>query len=132
MGSNEILSILASKSELKVLFHSFELFVFNKNCFGDCNRTAVVGKSPEKQNLCDLLWHETFVSKLNNFNVGSSIYGIFQFSGFIEPRKIESYNENRSKYVAKGKGSVFHDAVKQIEEYVSDSNKFKAHIGIDS
>lgn len=70
--------------------------------------------------MCDLLRHETIVSTLNNFIVGSSIYDIFQFSGFIEPSKLESYIENRSKYVAKGKGSVFHDAVKQIEEYISD------------
>lgn len=42
------------------------------------------------------------------------------FSGFVEPGKIEAYVENRSKYIAKGKGTAFSDAVKQMEEYIAD------------
>lgn len=42
------------------------------------------------------------------------------FSGFVEPDKIETYIENRSKYTARGRGAVFSDAVKQMEDYISD------------
>lgn len=42
------------------------------------------------------------------------------FSGFVDSDKVVDYNDNRSKYVSKGKGFDFTEAVKKIEEYISD------------
>lgn len=42
------------------------------------------------------------------------------YSGFVDNDKIEQYAQNRTKFLAKGKGSSFKDAVRQIDEYISD------------
>lgn len=41
-------------------------------------------------------------------------------SGFIDQAKILDYRNHRAKLISKGKGSSFLDAVKRIDEYISD------------
>lgn len=40
---------------------------------------------------------------------------------------IESYIENRNRFVKKGKGTDFHTAVQHADEFVSDVKKFRSH-----
>lgn len=42
------------------------------------------------------------------------------FSGFVEPKLVEDYSGNRLKFVGKGKGASFHDAVQKMDEYISN------------
>lgn len=41
-------------------------------------------------------------------------------SGFIDQDKILNYSSHRAKLISKGKGSSFIDAVKKMDEYISD------------
>lgn len=41
-------------------------------------------------------------------------------SGFIDPARIQEYGPNREKYLKKGKGIAFQQAVGQMDEYISD------------
>lgn len=43
------------------------------------------------------------------------------FSAFISRDKIESYIENRERFMKKGKGKDFQTAVQHMDEYISDS-----------
>lgn len=46
-------------------------------------------------------------------------FGTKQF-GFVDLDKVENYSKNRLKFIAKGKGAQFADAVKKMDEYISD------------
>lgn len=42
------------------------------------------------------------------------------FSGIVDDCKIENYAEKREKYISKGKGNDFKEAVKHMDEYMSN------------
>lgn len=42
------------------------------------------------------------------------------FSGFIDEHYIVDYIENREKYIKKGRGRDFKDAVARMDEYIQD------------
>lgn len=46
---------------------------------------------------------------------------VYVFSGFVQHDKIESYIENRERFIKKGKGVDFRTAVQHMDEYASDS-----------
>lgn len=43
---------------------------------------------------------------------------VYVFSGFVSHDKIESYIENRERFIKKGKGTDFRTAVQHMDEYV--------------
>lgn len=47
------------------------------------------------------------------------------FSGFVDNDKIESYESNRERFITKGKGLDFKDAVKKMDEFISNPTVFK-------
>ncbi|XP_055308290.1 hepatoma-derived growth factor-related protein 2-like [Sitodiplosis mosellana] len=53
-------------------------------------------------------------------------FGTKQF-GFVDSDKIFGYSEHRAKYVSKGKGVGFVDAVHKIDEYILDPVKYKSN-----
>lgn len=42
-------------------------------------------------------------------------------SGFVQRDKVVSFIENRTKFVKKGKGTDFHTAVIQMDQFIADS-----------
>lgn len=50
------------------------------------------------------------------------IYAFFSthHSAYVDNDKIENYQENRAKYVAKYKSSAFANAVEQMDKFISD------------
>lgn len=42
------------------------------------------------------------------------------YSGFVDKDKIVHYGQNRAKFISKGRGLDFKNAVTQIDEYISD------------
>lgn len=48
------------------------------------------------------------------------MYNVTIFSGLVDLDKVLFYTAHREKYISKGKGSDFHDAVKCLEEFMSD------------
>lgn len=46
-------------------------------------------------------------------------FGSKQF-GFVDSDKIVDYKENREKFTKKGRGFAFKDAVKKMDEFISD------------
>lgn len=42
-----------------------------------------------------------------------SNFDFTEFSGFVDSDKVLSYSENRAKYISKGKGASYTDAVKK-------------------
>lgn len=42
------------------------------------------------------------------------------FSGFVDPAKIKDFEEHRNEYAQAGKTQEFHDAIKEIDEYIND------------
>lgn len=51
----------------------------------------------------------------------SFLLSTLNFSGFVDLDKVEDYSTNRLKFMAKGKGKAFTDAVRKIDEYSSDA-----------
>lgn len=45
---------------------------------------------------------------------------VCDFSGFVEKDKIKDYQENRDKFVSKGRGVPFMQSVKDMDEYISN------------
>lgn len=44
------------------------------------------------------------------------------FSGIIEKDNIKDYVQNRDQLVKKGRGAAFREAIKQMDEFISDPN----------
>lgn len=44
----------------------------------------------------------------------------FDYSAFVETRNVCGYFPNRDKYIKKGRGNEFTNAVKECDEFVSD------------
>lgn len=74
--------------------------------------------------MCSIFWNEGIVRFLmfDKFSpLCTDTYNlIIIYSAFVDQNKIELYAQNRSKFLTKGKGSSFKDAVKQIDEYISN------------
>lgn len=68
------------------------------------------------------LRHQTIVRKLVQFSLLNVFYLILiNFnSGFVEFSKLQAYEENRTKFIRKGHGKAFTDAVKQIDDFIAD------------
>lgn len=49
------------------------------------------------------------------------------FSGFVDKDKIENYSEHREKFVSKGRGTAFMNAVTQMDQYISQPDAFKSN-----
>lgn len=47
-------------------------------------------------------------------------YNLNCFSGFVQKSNIVEYESNRSKYIEKGRGKLFEEAVAQMDEFISD------------
>lgn len=45
---------------------------------------------------------------------------VSNFSGFVQRTKINDYTQNREKFVKKGRGEAFREAVKRIDEFISN------------
>lgn len=41
-------------------------------------------------------------------------------SGFVDHDKIECYETNRERFISKGRGLDFNDAVKKMDEFISN------------
>lgn len=52
---------------------------------------------------------------------------LLRFSGFVDIDKIENYSEHREKFVSKGRGTAFVNAVNQMDDYISHPNIFKSN-----
>lgn len=48
------------------------------------------------------------------------MYNVTISSGLVDLDKVLFYTAHREKYISKGKGSDFHNAVKSLEEFMSD------------
>lgn len=44
------------------------------------------------------------------------------FSGMVERDKIKDYVKNREQMVKKGRGATFCEAIRQMDEFISDPN----------
>lgn len=45
---------------------------------------------------------------------------MINFSGLVDLDKVLLYTVNREKYIAKGRGKDFFDAVQSLDDYMSD------------
>lgn len=102
LGKNAFLSILASSS---------------------CAYTTNIRKNSAKKSVCFILWWKTIVSRNLFSPFLTKIYSthLFIYSGFVDRDKILDYGNNRERFVSKRRGFAFQNAVKQMDEYVSDS-----------
>lgn len=48
-------------------------------------------------------------------------------SGFVSSERIVNYSANREKFIKKGKGNDFRNAVKEMDEYLSNKVKFSSN-----
>lgn len=84
--------------------------------------------SARQQNLCVLFWHKKLVSRLiikSEKKINQNIYekkivNTNNFSGLVDLDKVLVYTTHRAKYIPKGRGPDFANAVKSLEEYMSD------------
>lgn len=47
--------------------------------------------------------------------------------GFVDVNKVENYLEHREKFIKKGRGAPFKDAVYQMDQFIENPNKFRSH-----
>lgn len=47
-----------------------------------------------------------------------SNFDFTEFSGFVDSGKLLNYSENRAKYISKGKGASYTDAVRKIDGFI--------------
>ena len=68
------------------------------------------------------LWNKTIVRphSIENFILNKKKLICFVFSGFVGSDKVKDYLAHREKFAKIGRGTGFNDAVKKIDEYISN------------
>lgn len=86
-----------------------------------CSKTHT--ETTKKQNLRLIFWYKKFVSQFEFFFTElteNSHVSFVYFSGFIDPKKVETYEENKTNYINGSDEQVFKDALDEINKYIAD------------
>lgn len=70
--------------------------------------------------MCSIFRNEKFVGDSVKENTICNLMICAIFSGIIDEHYIVDYIENREKYIKKGRGRDFKDAVARMDEYIQD------------
>lgn len=47
-------------------------------------------------------------------------FTLLHHSGFVENDRVKDFSKNREKFVKKGRGAVFNEALEQMDQFISD------------
>lgn len=53
-------------------------------------------------------------------NPNHTLYYHIIYSGFVDSCQVQNYENNREKYIGKGRGFAFKEAVKQMDQIIAD------------